>query len=545
MTLKRTILLLCVLAAELSGRAVEAYCPTVHIIAERLPDLHIPRADPSVFVVGGEPTVVGGHTSGFLPTATAEYFSDGEWHLMETVYTHDHGFSTPLRSGQVLIGGGHEQPLGIGQLFSVEMYDHATHTFRGFGCLDRKRCFATGLEQDSGRVVITGNWYNGDAIEQFDGQKYFTHVKDVSQPRACPFVFPIADDDAFIFGNMDYHADAFDTIIVDRLRGEPLRVPLFDEWKPLRILAETRADDCHIGNRVYLIPVINSDGQVAVCRVDSTGFSLLPTAGQVHMTYQGGAINYYHSFYTDRQARRAYLFGYGSEDGRLFVLAVGYDTTPASLTLYYTDPMEPRVWTHPVLTPDGNLLIAGGAKVNADGTVDNFAPVATTLLLRVGQKDEPAAGTASLRWLWLCLAALLMIAAAIAYIAHKAHDSQPPLPPQEDSTADEALMQRICQLMDEERLFLNSELKIADMASLLRTNVTYISNCINSQKGCSFIQFVNGYRIDYAKQLLRKHPDKKISEVWAASGFANETSFFRTFRALTGMTPNEWRAKID
>lgn len=550
MTLKRTILLLCVLAAGLPIRAVEAYCPTVHIMAERLPDLHIPRADPSVFVVGGEPTVVGGHTSGFLPTATAEYFSDGEWHLMETVYTHDHGFSTPLRSGQVLIGGGHEQPLGIGQLFSVEMYDHATHSFRGFGCLDRKRCFATGIEQDSGRVVITGNWYNGDAIEQFDGQKYFTHVKDVSQPRACPFVFPIADDDAFIFGNMDYHADAFDTIIVDRLKGEPLRVPLFDEWKPLRILAETRADDCHIGNRVYLIPVINSDGQVAVCRVDSTGFSLLPTAGQVPMACQGGAINYYHSFYTDRQAHRAYLFGYGSEDGRLFVLAVGYDTTPASLTLYYTDPMEPCIWTHPVLTPDGNLLIVGGAKVNADGSVDNFAPVATTLLLSF---DRPqAASQATSTWQWVSLAALLLLAAAVAVLFWRR--KRKPLPVEEDenladsiedSAADEALMLRICQLMDEERPYLNSELKIADMATLLGTNVTYISNCINSQKGCSFIQFVNGYRIDYAKQLLRKYPDKKISEVWAASGFANETSFFRNFKALTGMTPNEWRAKID
>ena len=529
--------------------AAFAQCPESKLQIERLPDLQIPRADPSVFCGrGGEPTVVGGHTDGFVPTATAEYYSNGEWHLLETVYPHDHGFSVPLRSGQVLIGGGHEQPLGIGQLFSVEMYDPATHTFRGFGCSDRKRCFATGLEQDSGRVVITGNWFNGDGIEQFDGQKYFTHVKDVSQPRACPFVFPIADDDAFIFSNMDYHADAFDTIIVDRLKGEPLRVPLFDEWKPLRYLAETHADDCHIGNRVYLIPVINSDGQVAVCRVDSTGFSLLPTGGPVPMTYQGSAINYYHSFYTDRQARRAYLFGYGSEDGRLFVLAVGYDTTPASLTLYYTDPMEPRVWTHPVLTPDGNLLIAGGAKVNADGTVDNFAPVATTLLLSFGSIDEATAGTARLRWLWLWLAALVIIAAAVAYIAHKvlkAHKAQPPLPPQEDSSADEALLQRICQLMDEERPFLNSELKIADLATSLGTNVTYISNCINSQKGCSFIQFVNGYRIDYAKQLLRKHPDKKISEVWAGSGFANETSFFRTFRALTGMTPSEWRAKID
>ena len=522
--------------------AAFAQCPESKLQIERLPNLQIPRADPSVFVVNGEPTVVGGHTDGFVPTATVEYYSDGEWHLLETVYPHDHGFSVPLRSGQVLIGGGHSEPLGIGHIYSVEMYDPARHTFRGFGCLDRKRCFATGLEQDSGRVVITGNWFNGDGIEQFDGQKYFTHVKDVSQPRACPFVFPIADDDAFIFGNMDYHADAFDTIIVDRLKGEPLRVPLFDEWKPLRYLAETRADDCHIGNRVYLIPVVNSAGQVAVCRVDSTGFSLLPTAGQVPMTYQGGAINYYHSFYTDRQARRAYLFGYGSEDGRLFVLAVGYDTTPASLTLYYTDPMEPRIWTHPVLTPDGNLLIAGGAKVNADGTVDNFEPVATTLLLSFGSIDEATAGTARLRWLWLCLAALVIIAAAIAYIAHKA---QPPLPPQKDSSADEALMQRICQLTETQQLYLNSELKVADIARLLGTNSSYISACINSQKGTSFNQFINTYRIERAKKLLRENPDQKISEVWPVCGFSTETSFFRTFKTLTGMTPSEWKQQID
>ncbi len=99
--------------------------------------------------------------------------------------------------------------------------------------------------------------------------------------------------------------------------------------------------------------------------------------------------------------------------------------------------------------------------------------------------------------------------------------------------------------MDNERLYLNSNLKMADIASRLSTNASYVSACINQQRGCSFIQFINNYRVEYAKQLLRQHPNKKISEVWAASGFANETSFFRTFKALTGMTPNEWRAKID
>ena len=37
-------------------------------------------------------------------------------------------------------------------------------------------------------------------------------------------------------------------------------------------------------------------------------------------------------------------------------------------------------------------------------------------------------------------------------------------------------------------------------------------------------------------------PNMKITEVFLNSGFANETTFFRIFKATTGMTPNEWKA---
>lgn len=64
-------------------------------------------------------------------------------------------------------------------------------------------------------------------------------------------------------------------------------------------------------------------------------------------------------------------------------------------------------------------------------------------------------------------------------------------------------------------------------------------------RDCSFAQFVNNYRIDYAKQLLRTRPDIKLTEVYLKSGFANETSFFRTFKAITGQTPKEWMTSTD
>ena len=106
----------------------------------------------------------------------------------------------------------------------------------------------------------------------------------------------------------------------------------------------------------------------------------------------------------------------------------------------------------------------------------------------------------------------------------------------------ESLFERICELMESQKLYLSSDLKLSDVASALGTNRNYISDCINSQRGCSFTQFVNTYRVEHAKKLLRTQPDMKLSEVCTASGFASESTFFRTFKAVTGMTPSEYKA---
>lgn len=120
--------------AELSRDNVG--CPVVRIEAERMPDLTIPRTGHSILYLNGELTAIGGHTTNFVPTPTAEYFADGKWHQMPMAYSHDDGFAVVMRSGEVVIGGGHVEPLGVGQTFMMERYAPATHTFEGFGCLD-------------------------------------------------------------------------------------------------------------------------------------------------------------------------------------------------------------------------------------------------------------------------------------------------------------------------------------------------------------------------------------------------------------------------
>lgn len=109
--------------------------------------------------------------------------------------------------------------------------------------------------------------------------------------------------------------------------------------------------------------------------------------------------------------------------------------------------------------------------------------------------------------------------------------------------ANDPLFNRICELMKDEKLFLKSCLKLSDIAALLGVNSRYISDSIKNNCGYTFTQFINDYRVKYVKQQLQQYPEKKISAIALESGFANEISFYRTFKKLTGMTPREWWMK--
>lgn len=539
------IILITFILSSAHTRADDLTCPLTKIEVQRLPDLHIARGGHTIFATGDEVVVVGGHTTGFVPTATAEYLKDGQWHLLNTVYSHDEGFSVTLSSGKVLLGGGHLQPLGIGNQFVIEFYDPTRHSFRGYGCLDHKRCWAQALEMDSGKVIISGNWYEQDGIELYDGKVNNTPLKPVRQSRAMPYIFRTSKDDALVFGTYDMHAKRLDTIWIDHLKGEPTIEPFFEQWRPMSYGYEHHSDDSFIGDETkddftYLFSVTDSAGQVAIARCHNGHFSLLPTSCAVPTSCKGDSILWFTSLIADRQAERAYMVGRGKRNGRLFVLTILYKQNTAPLTLSYTEPMpETGMGITAVLTQEGHLLMAGGV----DTTINNFEPLATAVLLYTGQQQTPTSATNTHWFWWLTAIANLLLIVLLLWIWKRRRI--PIAPQQPEVTADEPLMQRLCLLMEEQRPYLNSDLKRQDVADLLQTNRTYITDCIKATRGQTFNQFINSYRVEHAKQLLSRHPDKKMSAVAIESGFNTESSFFRAFKAETGITPNEWRATLE
>ena len=534
------ILLASTVQAKATVQAEQEGCPIIRIEVEHLPNLNIPRSGHSAFIANGEVTVVGGHTSGFVLTPTAEYFKDGEWHLIQTVYAHDGGFSVALKSGKVLLAGGFKDNLGISQSFEVEMYDPVTHHFDGFGCLDQKRASAAAIELDSGKVLITGNWYADDGMECFDGQTSFSHVKAIRQPRYLPHLFRTSYGDVLVVAGYDTKGKPIDSLIVERMKGEPFYAPLFETWRPLQYDLAVRSDDSYIGNDTYLMPVQDKNGQMAIAEVRDTLFSLLTIDHTVPMASQWGKIVYYTPVYADRQHQHGYVMGCDST-GRQYALCIDYARTPAQLTLFHTDPLTDGITiTIPVMTSEGDLMLTGIKQVTKPNF--NFYPTALVWLLRFNDNSNVASASGNHGWLWAGLVLAVFVFIVIGIALKKKPSPATEQTSESQQAIDDELMQRIITLMEEEKPYLNSDLKVSDLADRLSINSRNLSDCIRKTTNNSFANFINAYRIEYAKQLMREQPDIKISEVFLSSGFANETTFFRIFKAVTGMTPNEWKA---
>jgi AraC-like DNA-binding protein len=105
------------------------------------------------------------------------------------------------------------------------------------------------------------------------------------------------------------------------------------------------------------------------------------------------------------------------------------------------------------------------------------------------------------------------------------------------------IKQKIEGLMQTEKPYLDSELNLIRLSELLSISTHHLSYVINKGFDKNFFQYVNEYRIEYAKILLKNDENNKLSILGIAyeSGFNSKTSFNTTFKKFTGKTPSEFK----
>lgn len=104
-----------------------------------------------------------------------------------------------------------------------------------------------------------------------------------------------------------------------------------------------------------------------------------------------------------------------------------------------------------------------------------------------------------------------------------------------------AFAERMYLLFEKEHVYLNPRLRLSELATLLGTNRTYLSQYFNQNCESTFYDFVNDYRIHHAKLLLHS-TDDTLETIAMNSGFNSLSTFRRAFVQREGMSPIEFRA---
>ena len=105
---------------------------------------------------------------------------------------------------------------------------------------------------------------------------------------------------------------------------------------------------------------------------------------------------------------------------------------------------------------------------------------------------------------------------------------------------------RIMEVLEQDKIYLDEELSLLQLASDIDLPEKYVSELINQRFGCSFKKLIKTYRLREAKKLLDQSDSTKIKLIDVAyrSGFSNKVSFYRAFKEAENMSPSEYLQKM-
>jgi AraC-like DNA-binding protein len=106
-----------------------------------------------------------------------------------------------------------------------------------------------------------------------------------------------------------------------------------------------------------------------------------------------------------------------------------------------------------------------------------------------------------------------------------------------------AVNERLTELMEEEKIYRDMDLRMKDVAERLLITPHQFSQLVNENIKTDFRNYVNTYRVREAKELLVENPERSIITICFEVGFSSKTSFNVTFKKMTGLSPKEYRQK--
>ena len=353
----------------------------------------------------GRVIIIGGHGTGFVKLNTAEIWDPaGSTFAKYTMNDYrDFAGVVPLNDGRILIMGGCSSDLGVGQLASMEIFNPNNNTFNPVTNMTHIRTYNRGTQLSSGKVLIVGCWFDSTSArigDLFDPTaNTCVETGSLLIPRSNPFVLPMKDGTALVFGGIgpffgpsyesiekyDPGTNSFSLFQNKLLPNDTLWFPLYSGSD----LPET----FQMSNGKYIMLATKTDGIVSKYKL----FTVDPNTKMIDTfatnpplpDYNGvsGDSTSYLSPILDHGNNKLYLVSIKNVSGSGMIKISTLDLTTHKLNIASGLIQVPYYFydTPKMLLNDKRIFIAGG------NITDNFDPVNSTFFLTinpVGVKDE-------------------------------------------------------------------------------------------------------------------------------------------------------------
>ncbi len=111
------------------------------------------------------------------------------------------------------------------------------------------------------------------------------------------------------------------------------------------------------------------------------------------------------------------------------------------------------------------------------------------------------------------------------------------------------LFDQLLYVLERDKLYLNPDLDKNMLVAVLATNKKYLYQATKNVGKTNLNQILNRYRVFEAKKLIEQHcgPDNSglPDDIYARCGFSAKSTYYRTFKELTGITPREYAQEFS
>ena len=344
---------------------------------EKIADMKTPRVLHQTFAVGDALVVVGGQTTGFESTPTAEIYQNGQWRDVSIRSAHVTGFTVTLGDGRVMVGGGSDDDQNNWST-KTDIFDPATMSFTAGPDMTVGRTACKAIATPSG-VYVGGNSIKDDKVlDCYDGSS-FKAVGDMDG-RYNPYLFTDTKGNVYSMGiydnNFEFIPKKANKDGVLCVRGDMYEpssgktyyyyYAAYEKYTPLLLPSYARAESSLRTDRNgYFVLTMNDDGSKYLltepCPELSTTYNHLKLDIPSKHPVTGAEIIWHGDVFANNAKKEAYIIGFSGTETEQTVHIISYNYETEYWTIASTESFNYRVasasWT---MLSDGRLACTGG-----------------------------------------------------------------------------------------------------------------------------------------------------------------------------------------